>query len=386
MNNFVWYNPTKIVFGKNTIASLADLLPKTGVVLMVYGGGSIKANGVYKQVKKALGKRKVVEFSGIEPNPHYETCMKAIELGRKSKATFVLAVGGGSVGDACKFIAAGILWKGRDPWEILSKGKEIKEALPLGCVITLPATGTEANPNAVISRVSTNEKLSFASDKVRPVFSILDPETTYSLDKRQTANGIVDTFVHVCEQYLTYPVDTPLQDRQAEAILTTLIEIAPALMKKPKDYNLRATMMFAAYQGLDQHLTRGVVQDWATHMIGHELTAEYGIDHARSLAIVQPGVWEFDKKRKAAKLVQYAERVWGVTKGSKADKIKAAIEKTEKFYRSLGVMTRLPEYKVKADTPAIIRKRLEARGNIGFGEYGDITTGKIEKILKLRMK
>ena len=386
MNNFVWYNPTKIVFGKNTIASLADLLPKSGVVLMVYGGGSIKSNGVYKQVMKALGKRKVVEFSGIEPNPRYETCMKAIDLGRKSKAAFVLAVGGGSVGDACKFIAAGILWKGRDPWEILSKGKEIKEALPLGCVLTLPATGTEANPNAVISRVSTNEKLSFASDKVRPVFSILDPETTYTLDKRQTANGIIDTYIHVCEQYLTYPVDACLQDRQAEAILSTLIEIGPALLKKPKDYNLRSNMMFAAYQGLDQHLGRGVPQDWATHMIGHELTAEYGLDHAVTLAIIQPGVWEFDKKRKADKLVQYAERVWGVKKGSKAAKIKAAIEKTEKFYRSLGVKTRLSEYKVKADTPAIIRKRLEARGNIGFGEYGDITTDKIEKILKLRMK
>ncbi len=387
MFNFTWYNPTRIVFGKGQISKLDSLLPKSGAVMMVYGGGSIKKNGVYNQVKKALGKRKVVEFAGIEANPRYETCMQAAAAGKKAKVAFVLAVGGGSVGDASKFIAAAIKYKGRDPWDILAKGAAIKEALPLGCVITLPATGTEANPNAVISRDSTNEKLAFASDLVRPVFSILDPETTYTLDKRQTANGIVDTFIHVCEQYLTYPNNAPLQDRQAEAILQTLVEIGPKLLKNPKNYDLRATMMYAAYQGLDFHLARGVPQDWTTHTIGHELTALYGIDHAVTLAIIQPGVWTFCKKAKSAKLLQYGERVWGIRGGSADARIKMAIEKTEKFYRSLGVKTYLDEFKeIDRNVAALVRKRLEERGGAQMGEHRDITPDKVEKILKLRWK
>lgn len=387
MFNFSWYNPTRVVFGKGQISALSDLLPKSGAILMVYGGGSIKKNGVYSQVKKALGKRKVVEFAGIEANPRYETCMQAVAAGKKGKANFVLAVGGGSVGDAAKFIAAAMVWKGRDPWDILSKKSPIKEALPVACVITLPATGTEANPNAVISRNSTNEKLSFASDLVRPVFSILDPETTYTLDKRQTANGIIDTFIHTCEQYVTYPNQALLQDRDAEAILSTLVEIGPKLLKNPKSYELRANMMYCAYMGLNFHLAMGVPQDWATHDIGHELTALYGLDHAVTLAIVQPGVWTFGKKAKQAKLAQYGERVWGIAKGSVAARAQAAIDATEKFYRSLGVKTLLSEYKhIGSDAPALVRKRLEAR-NVGpMGERKDITPAKIEKILKLRWK
>lgn len=386
MNNFSWYNPTRVVFGSGTIANLGALVPRTGTVMMVYGGGSIKKNGVYQQVKKALGKRKVVEFAGIEPNPRYETCMKAVAQARKSRAAFLLAVGGGSVGDAVKFIAAALEFKGGDPWTILSRRAEIKSAAPLGCVITLPATGTEANPNAVISRDATGEKLSFASDKVRPVFSILDPETTFTLDRRQTANGIIDTFVHVCEQYVTFPNHATLQDRQAEAVLLALKEIGPRLIKNPKSYDLRSDMMYAAYQGLNQHLGCGVPQDWATHDIGHELTALYGLDHAVTLAIVQPGVWEFDKKRKAKKLIQYAERVWGVATGTADQRIGAAIAKTDRFYRSLGVKTTLAEYKIGADAPGIVRGRLADRNTPGMGEHGDITPDKVEKILALRLK
>ncbi len=387
MDNFVWHNPTRVVFGKNQIASLSSLLPAKGNILMIYGGGSIKKNGVYQQVVKQLKGRTVIEFSGIEPNPRYETCMEAVKAGKKGKAAFILAVGGGSVGDAGKFIAASLKWKGKEPWDILSKKAKIEEALPLGCVITLPATGTEANPNAVISRNSTGEKLAFASDLVRPVFSILDPETTYTLDKRQTANGIIDTFVHTCEQYITYPNQALLQDRDAEAILSTLIEIGPKLLKNPKSYDLRANMMYCAYMGLNFHLAVGVPQDWATHDIGHELTALYGLDHAVTLAIVQPGVWELYKKEKAAKLLQYGERVWGIKRGTPAQRVKAAIEQTEKFYRSLGVKTSLKEYKgIDPDTPAIVRKRLEKRKVKGFGERGDISPDKVEKILALRMK
>lgn len=387
MFNFNWYNPTRVVFGKGEIASVKQLLPKGGVILMLYGGGSIKKNGVYDQVKKALSGRKVIEFGGIEANPRYETCMQAVAAAKKGKADFILAVGGGSVCDGAKFIAAALKFKGRDPWDILAKKTPVADALPLACVITLPATGTEANPNSVVSRNSTNEKLAFASDKVRPVFSILDPETTYTLDKRQTANGIIDAFVHVCEQYVTYPNNAPLQDRQAEAILKTLVEVGPKVLKSPKSYNLRADVMYAAYQALNQHIACGVPQDWATHDIGHELTALYGLDHAVTLAILQPGVWTFCKKAKTAKLAQYGERVWGIAKGSTAAKAQAAIEATEKFYRSLGVKTLLSEYKhIGTDAPALIRQRLEARKIAPLGEHKDLTPVKIEKIVKLRYK
>lgn len=385
MFNFDWYNPTRVVFGKGAIAGVKQLLPKDGVILMLYGGGSIKKNGVYDQVKKALAGRKVVEFGGIEANPRYETCMQAMEAAKKGKAAFILAVGGGSVGDAAKFIAAALKFKGRDPWDILSKKTPVTDALPLACILTLPATGTEANPNSVISRDSTNEKLSFASNKVRPAFSILDPETTYTLDKRQTVNGIIDAFIHACEQYVTYPNSAPLQDRQAEAILKTLAEIGPRAVKNPKSYDLRADLMYAAYQALNQHIACGVPQDWATHDIGHELTALYGLDHAVTLAIVQPGVWAFCKKAKTAKLAQFGERVWGVAKGSAAAKAQAAIEATEKFYRSLGVKTMLSEYKqIGTDAPALVRQRLEARNTAPMGEHKDLTPAKIEKILKSR--
>ncbi|MCL2001079.1 MAG: iron-containing alcohol dehydrogenase [Planctomycetes bacterium] len=386
MDNFTWTNPTKVVFGQGTIPMVRELVPKTGTIMMLYGGGSIKRNGVYTAVIKALKGRKVVEFGGIEPNPRYETCMLAVQAARKAKAAFLLAVGGGSVGDATKFIAAALKYKGRDPWDILAKNARIIEAVPLGCILTLPATGTESNPNAVISRESTQEKLPFSSDLTRPVFAILDPETTYSLDRRQTANGVIDSFVHVCEQYLTYPNAAPVQDRQAEALLLSLIEIGPRVLRLPKNYAARADLMYAANQALNLHLSMGVPSDWATHLIGHELTALYGIDHGASLAIVQPGVWTFDKKRKAKKLLQYAERVWGIADGSADARIRAAIDKTEKFYHSLGVKTTLKAYGAGPDAPALVRKRLADRGASGLGEHGDLDPAKVEKILQLRLK
>ncbi len=236
MRNFEYFNPTRIVFGKGTIAKLADLIPADARPLLLYGGGSIKKNGVYDQVIAALEKFHVAEFGGIEPNPRYETCMKAVEKVQAEKCDFLLAVGGGSVLDACKFIAAATKFEGDDPWDILSKWVPVEAAVPLGAVLTLPATGSEMNAGSVINRDSTNEKLFFGSDLVRPVFSILDPETTYSLPPNQTANGIVDAFVHVVEQYATYPGPNPLQDRQAEAILKTLIDEGPKALtnRRPK--------------------------------------------------------------------------------------------------------------------------------------------------------
>ena len=291
MLNFTYYNPVQSVFGRGSIAELPKVMPACEKVLLTYGGGSIKRNGVYEQVHAALKGRRLLEFGGIEPNPRYETCMKAVELARAEGVDFLLAVGGGSTIDGTKFIAAAVPYKAKDPWDMLTNWARVPaNPLPLGCVLTLPATGSEMNGGAVVSRESTNEKLFFHSPHVFPRFSILDPETTYSLPARQTANGVVDAFVHTTEQYLTYPADAPLQDRQAEAILLTLVEEGPKALADPQNYAVRANLMWCATQALNGLIGCGVPQDWTTHMIGHELTALYGIDHAQSLAIVLPGV------------------------------------------------------------------------------------------------
>ncbi|NQU84519.1 MAG: iron-containing alcohol dehydrogenase, partial [Mariniphaga sp.] len=284
MYNFEYKNPVKIIFGKGTIPQVANELPKEAKILMTYGGGSIKKNGVYDQVKKALKSFDLLEFGGIEANPHYETCMKVVDLIKAEKVNFLLSVGGGSVLDATKFIAAAVKYEGDDAWDILAKGAEVKEAMPLADVLTLPATGSEMNGNSVISRVSTQEKLAFGSPKVMPVFSILDPETIFSLPDRQVANGVVDAFVHVIEQYLTFPVNSPIQDRFAESILKTLVEEGPKILSNRTDYDSAANFMWSATVALNGLIGSGVPQDWATHMIGHELTAYHGIDHARTLA------------------------------------------------------------------------------------------------------
>ena len=313
MLNFTYHNPVQIVFGKGSIAELPKLVPAEAKMLLTYGGGSIKRNGVYEQVTPRPAGRRMIEFGGIEPNPRYETCLKAVELARAEGVEFLLAVGGGSVVDGTKFIAAAVPYKGKDPWDMLTNWIRVPaNPLPLGCVLTLPATGSEMNGGAVISRNATQEKLYFVSPRTFPRFSILDPETTYSLPPRQTANGIVDALVHTTEQYLTYPADAPLQDRQAEAILLTLIEEGPKALADPQNYAVRANLMWCATQALNGLIGCGVPQDWTTHMIGHELTALYGIDHAQSLALVLPGTLRHQRQRKRAKLLQYAQRVWNL--------------------------------------------------------------------------
>lgn len=383
MNNFSYHNPTKIVFGRGSIAELKNLLGLKTKIMLLYGSGSIKKNGVYSQVKSALSGNLVIEFGGIEPNPRYETCMKGVELAKEAGVDFLLAVGGGSVLDGTKFIAAASPYHGEDPWDILAKGASVTQAVPLGSVLTLPATGSEMNSFSVISRESTKEKLPFSSDLVRPRFSILDPETTFSLPPRQTANGIVDAFVHVVEQYVTYPANGPLQDRQAEAILCTLVEEGPKVMKNPKDYETRSTIMWCATQALNGLIGLGVPQDWSTHYIGHELTALYGIDHGQSLALVLPGVWEIMKKPKQAKLLQYADKVWGIDKGSAAQRMDKAIDHTEKFFRSLGIKTKLSEYGIPKEARRLVSERISKRG-ILLGEHRSIGAKEIERILKLR--
>jgi len=379
MQNFIYKNPTEILFGKGMIREIAGRVPKEQGVLFLYGGGSIKANGVYEQVKAALKGQRVVEFGGIEPNPLFETCLKAVETIKKEKIGFILAVGGGSVLDASKFIAAAACFSGADSWSILREnGTNVKAALPIGAILTLPATGSEANGNSVISRKSTQEKLCFFSRHVFPLFSVLDPETTFSLPIKQVRNGIVDAFVHVMEQYMTYPSEAPLQDRMAESVLQTLIEVAPAALKKPKDYEARATFMWSATLALNTLIGCGVPQDWSTHMIAHELTAFYGLDHAETLAIILPGVWQYKLTAKKKKLEQYGRRVWNVKTA------KEAILKTEAFFHSIKMPTRLGDYKISAKEAARkVRERFAERDSV-FGEHSDITPDAVSKIIASR--
>lgn len=386
MYNFEYKNPVKIIFGKGSIPKVAEEIPQGTKVLMTYGGGSIKRNGVYEQVKNALKDFELLEFGGIEPNPHYETCMEAIELVKKEKVDFLLSVGGGSVLDATKFIAAGALYPGDDPWDFLSQRFEIEveKALPLGAVLTLPATGSEMNGNSVITRVSTQEKMAFGSPKVMPQFSVLDPECVFTLPDRQVANGIADAFVHVMEQYLTYPVNSPLQDRFAESILHTLIEEGPKVLANRSDYDAAANFMWSATMALNGLIAVGVPQDWATHLIGHELTAYHGIDHARTLAIVLPGMMHIKRDNKKEKILQYGERIWGINEGTYDERIDKTIAKTVEFFESLGIPTTLPQYDVPAETIGKITNRFKKRDS-KLGEKSDIDYNEVEAILEDRL-
>ncbi len=384
MNNFTYYNPVKIVFGKGMIAELNTLISSDVKVMLTFGGGSIKKNGVYEQVRAALAGHALIEFGGIEANPRYETCMKAAAQAKAEGVGFLLAVGGGSVLDATKFIAVAALYGKGDPWEIMEGRKPVQAALPLGSVLTLPATGSEMNTFAVISRDSTGEKLAFGSPHCYPKFSILDPEATFSLPMRQVENGIIDTFAHVMEQYLCDEGSAPLTERMAEAVLKTLVEEAPKVKADPDDYAVRASLMWCATVGLNGSLGCGVdAQDWATHMIGHELTALYGIDHGRTLAVIMPAVHRHEIKRKQKRLAQYAARVWHITQGDAAARAAQAIDKTEAFFRSVGVPTRLGDYGIsEAEAGQKVAERLAKRG-VMIGEFGDLGPKEVREIVAL---
>jgi NADP-dependent alcohol dehydrogenase len=383
MHNFEYHNPVRIVFGKGTIAKLKDLIDPSEKILLLYGGGSIKKNGVYDQVMAALKGRDVREFSGIEANPRYETCMKAVEVVLRDGVDFLLAVGGGSVLDGAKFIAAAARYKGDQPWDILtSGGSVVKTAVPLGAVLTLPATGSEMNCFSVVSRESTGEKLAFGHPSVYPVFSILDPQTTFSLPQKQLRNGLVDAFVHVMEQYATFDVNTPLQDRQAEAVVRTLVEIAPDVLNKTDDYDSRANFMWTATHALNGILSCGVVQDWTTHSIGHELTAFFGLDHAETLAIVMPALWQHQFDYKKEKLAQLARRVWHSLEGEVNAQARAAIDHTVAFFHSVKMPTRLSDYNLtEKDTKKVV-ERFRQRGDV-LGEHKNIAADQIAEILSI---
>ncbi|WP_304162353.1 alcohol dehydrogenase [Lonsdalea britannica] len=382
MNNFTLHTPTKILFGEGQIAGIAAEIPEDARILIVYGGGSIKRNGVLDQVHAALAGRSVTEFSGVEPNPTYETLMKAVDVVHREHIDFLLAVGGGSVADGTKFIAAAANYTAsEDPWHILqTNGQDVTQALPIGVVLTLPATGSESNSGAVITRKASGDKQAFHTPLVRPQFAVLDPVVTYTLPERQIANGVVDAFVHTLEQYLTYPVDAKVQDRFAEGLLLTLIEEGPRALEEPDNYAVRANVMWSATLALNGLIGAGVPQDWSTHMLGHELTAMHGLDHAQTLAVVLPAMLRDRKTQKREKLLQYAERVWGLRDGSEAQRIDGAIEATREFFERMGVPTRMSDYQLDGSSiPALVEK-LKVHGMTSLGEHKDITLADSQRV------
>ncbi len=381
MLNFTFSNKTRVHFGENQISQVTNEIPLSAKVLLTYGGGSIKKNGVYDQVIEALAKHTVFEFSGIEPNPSYETSMKAVALVKQENIDYILAVGGGSVVDASKFIAAAAEFNG-EPWDILAKGAKVESAVALGVVLTLPATGSESNGGAVISKLATKDKLAFMSEFVLPQFAVLDPSVMNSLPARQLSNGVVDAFIHTTEQYLTYSVNAKIQDRFAEGILHTLIEEGPKLFTDEKNNDVNANVMWSATQALNGLIGSGVPQDWATHMIGHEITITFGLDHAQTLAIVLPRLlWEM-RETKQDKLLQYASRIWGINEGDTESRIKLAIEKTEQFFHSVQMKTRFSDYQLGEEVVEVIVSQLERHGLTQLGEKQLITLDHSRNILK----
>ncbi|WP_445957391.1 iron-containing alcohol dehydrogenase [Yeosuana sp.] len=384
MNNFEFKNPTKIIFGKDTIEKLTTEIPDNAKVLLLYGSGSIKKNGIYEQVKKALKSVVVIEFGGIPANPEYAVLMEALKIIKEQNITFLLAVGGGSVIDGTKFLSSAALYKGDTPWDILTSNTPTTKGMPFGTVLTLPATGSEMNSGAVITRKDTQEKLAMGGPGLFPIFSILDPQVIQSIPERQLVNGITDAFMHVLEQYMTYPAGAYLQDRFAEGILQTLIEIAPKVIDDPSNYIAASNFMWCCTMALNGLIQKGVPTDWAVHAIGHELTALYGIDHARTLAIIAPSHYKYNFEAKKQKLSQYAERIWNINEGSTDDKANAAIEKTEEFFNKLGINTKLSQYTGDYEgTAQKISGRFTERGWLGLGEHKTLTPSDVEKIVAM---
>lgn len=382
MQNFTLHNPTRILFGQGRIADISQEIPAGARILITYGGGSVVKTGTLNEVKAALKDFTVFEFAGIEPNPTYETLMQAVDLARREQINFLLAVGGGSVIDGTKYIAAAIPFTG-EPWDILARNAEIKSAIPFGCVLTLPATGSEMNNFSVVSRRASNDKLAFASPLVFPRFSVLDPTKTYTLPTRQVANGVVDAFVHITEQYLTYPADAKVQDRFAEGLLLTLIEEGPKALQEPENYAVRSNLMWTATLALNGLIGAGVPQDWATHMLGHELTALHGLDHAQTLAVLLPAMLLVRREEKREKLLQYAERVWGLHEGDQDVRIGLAIKYTRQFFESMQVSTRLSDYGIGCDAIPALVAQLQRHGMNALGEHQNLDIARSQQVYEL---
>ena len=384
MNNFEFWNPTKIIFGKGEIAKISKEISKEDKILMLYGSGSIRQNGIYDQVRAALNGFDIVEFGGIPANPEYAILRDALKVIKDEKITFLLAVGGGSVIDGTKFLSSAAYFDGKEPWDILEKRIPTLKGMPFGTVLTLPATGSEMNSGAVITRAETKQKLTMGGSGLFPVFSILDPSVVKSIPQRQIANGLADAFTHVLEQYMTYPVGGMLQDRFAESIMQTLIEVAPSILRDPGDYKAASSFMWSCTMALNGLIQKGVPTDWVIHMMAHELTALYGIDHARTLAILAGSHYEYNFESKKEKLAQYAERVWGVSSGSDEEKARAGIEKTIGFYQSIGIQTKLSDYTQDyLGTAETIARRFKERNWLGLGERKNVAPEDVEHIVKM---
>jgi len=382
MLNFNFYNPTHIVFGKDRLTELNELIEKDARVLILFGGGSVKKFGTLDKVKSALGNREIHEFGGIEANPQFDTLLKAVEIVKEKKIDFLLAVGGGSVMDGTKFVSLAANYDS-DPAELLKfglQGTPVTKATPLGTVVTLAATGSEMNSGGVISY--KGGKYPVFSPLAYPKFSFLDPTLTFTLPEKQVANGVVDAFVHILEQYVTFPVEGRFQDRTAEGLLKTLIEIGRPTIDNPQDYDLRANLVWCATNALNGLIGTGVPQDWSTHMIGHELTAKFGIDHAQTLAIVQPSLWTIRKEKKKEKLLQYARRVWDISEQDEDKAIDLAIDKTREFFQSLGVKTKLSDYGIEREQINDIVSALEKNGLVALSESQDLTLDISKEILE----
>lgn len=384
MLDFNFFNPTKVIFGKDSLDKIPTLIPENSKIMVLYGGGSVKRFGTLDKVKTLLSSHEIIEFGGIEANPQYETLMKAIEIVKKQNIDFLIALGGGSVMDGTKFVSLGSHYPG-DPAELFidepTANLKTKKAIPLGTIVTLPATGSEMNRGGVICY--KNAKLSFHNDLAFPKFSIINPELTFTLPDKQIANGIVDTFIHVCEQYITYPVNAAFQDRTAEGILQTLIEIGEKTLIHKTDYDLRANLVWCSTMALNGLIGAGVPQDWSCHIIGHELTAKFNIDHARTLAIILPNLWRVRKEEKFEKLLQYATRVWNITTGTDNEKIEEAIQKTEAFFTSLNIPLKLNEYNIDKSKLQDIKSSLEKYNKINLSETGTLTPDIALKILEM---
>lgn len=384
MLNFEFKNPTKIIFGKDTIAKISTEIPKDAQVLMLYGGGSIKTNGIYEQVKHALINFNVIEFGGIPANPEYAVLVKALEIIKSEKITYLLAVGGGSVIDGTKFLSSAALYEGENPWDIVSKFIRTDIGMPFGCVLTMPATGSEMNSGAVITRAETQEKFGMGGPGLFPQFSILDPQVVQSIPAHQIANGIMDAFSHVLEQYMTYPTQAFLQDRFCESIMQTLIQVAPTVIENPFNHEAASNYMWCCTMALNGLIQKGVPTDWAIHAIGHELTALFGIDHARTLAIIAPSHYRYNFETKKKKIAQFAERVFGINEGTFEEKAIAGIEKMEDFFHSLNIKTHLSEYTSNFEgTAEKISDRFIKRNWLTLGEHKNLTPSDVEKIVKM---
>lgn len=384
MKNFQYYNPVRIVFGEGQIKQLSKLVPANANVLITYGGGSAKRTGTLDEVKAALaneGNRNIYEFGGIEPNPEFTTLMQAADKVNEHQVDFILAVGGGSVIDGSKFVALVSSLQEADgtvsrdkAWEALVSGcKNLDSAVDLGTVLTIPATGSEMNSGGVINYSERKAKLSFGNPLAYPKFSILDPTKTLTLPERQVMNGIADAFVHVMEQYLTYPVNAKVQDAFAESLLKILITEGIAVKSDPEDLEIRKNIMWTATMALNGLIGTGVPQDWTTHMIGHELTSLHNIDHARTLTIVLPSLMRELKDSKKEKLLQYARNVWNINNDdeqlSDDDVIETAIVYTEDFFKALGLPINLTDAGLDSSCIQPILAQLKEHNMVALGEH-----------------